>query len=507
MSTPPERQRPAREFSVAEAARLLGANPRSIRDWIQCGRFAARREGRRYFLSDAFVRSLKAHEERVRKWPRLVDVSRRFGIHRNHGASLCRVAGFSIEKDLTDDCRIPPEAEAWLAERMKAEAARRDWVPLVALAKQLGVPRNVLDGGIRKHGLAFAKDYTRQVVVPPATVEWLCGWRRKLDGYRSEATEAGDRRLHPIHATAAKAAEKFAKRGDDAHAKKTQALIHRYRYWAKEGMPVARMDRQLFVDEATHDALVDDVSPIEASRLTGIKIGRLKRWAAKGIVQQTKVAPTRRSLSFSSVLAAAAACVKEGRTVHGVPVQMLLPWPELIGRLCPPGAVSLERMLELSADATPRDIGALVSGAGFVSRAVWRILDDWLRAREAGRLPPKPPMTTQQHRDALTRAPELPFLLGWFSGIRDAHFAAVLRPGLRNQVNGDELTALCGHLTAGTPVRVYEPERAYRTGEFLVDSNGEDLGAVRAAHPSHIEVEWMRRGALKMSHHATNGPG
>ena len=494
-------------MSISEAAQLLGANPRSLREWIRCGRFSARRKGRRYFLADAFVRSLKAREDRLRTWPRLVDVSRQLGIHRNHGASLCREAGFSIEKDLTDDCRIPPEAGAWLAERMKAETARRDWMPLVRLAKQLGVPRNVLDGGIRKHGLEFARDYTRQVIVPPATVEWLRAWRRKLDGYRSDAMATGGQVLHPLHATASKAAEKFAKRGDESHASKTRALIRRYRYWAREGMAVTRMDRQLFVDEETHKALIDDVSPAEASRLTGIPVGRLKRWAANGIVRLTKVAPTRKSLSFTSVLTVAAACVKEDRPVHGVPAQMLLPWPELVCRLRPPRDIPLERLLELAAEATPRDIKALVSGIGFISHSVWKILDGWLRARDAGQLPPKPPMTATHHRDLLTRTRELPCLLGWFSGIRDEHFAAVLRPGLRNQVNGDELTALCGTLSAGTPVRVYEPGHTYRTGEFLVDSNGEDLGTVRAAHPSHIEVDWMRRGALKMSHRAVGGFG
>lgn len=126
----------------------------------------------------------KAHQDRLLAWPRLEDVARLLGIHRNQGESLCRAGGFAVEKDLTDDCRIPPEAVAYLNRRVEAEAAWRDWMPLIKLAEELAVPRNVLDGGLRKQRLEFTKDHFGQIILPPASVERLRAWRRKLDGFR-----------------------------------------------------------------------------------------------------------------------------------------------------------------------------------------------------------------------------------------------------------------------------------------------------------------------------------
>jgi hypothetical protein len=153
-----------------------------------------------------------------------------------------------------------------------------------------------------------------------------------------------------------------------------------------------------------------------------------------------------------------------------------------------------------------RKCGRWKAAAAASSHRVWEILDGWLRAVASGHLPPKPAMDTAEHREALTRAPELPSMLAWFAGIRRELFAHVLHPGIRGLVNPEELSAICGHLTTGGAVRIYDPCRGYRPGEFLLDAAGcGDLGAVRRFDSSSIEVDWMRRGSLKMSHSPAGG--
>jgi hypothetical protein len=107
-------------------------------------------------------------------------------------------------------------------------------------------------------------------------------------------------------------------------------------------------------------------------------------------------------------------------------------------------------------------------------------------------------MDTMEHRRALICSSELPYLLAWFARISEEHFGNVLCAGFHGSVDPDELTAVCGHLSTGGKVRIYDPEQSYRAGEFLLDSTGCDLGPVQEVKDHQIEVGWMRRGTLRM---------
>ena len=51
------------------------------------------------------VLSLKKRREGLKGWPRLVDVARHLGIHRNQGEAICRRAGLPVEKDFADEVK------------------------------------------------------------------------------------------------------------------------------------------------------------------------------------------------------------------------------------------------------------------------------------------------------------------------------------------------------------------------------------------------------------------
>ncbi len=488
-----------RTYTVSEAARVLRVHPRSLRDWIQKGRLRARFEGGRYVFDEAVISALRARQDRVLAWDRLVDVSRRLGIHRNLGESLCRSAGFAIEKDLTDDYRIPPEAIRHLESCIEANARQQGWTRLSDLANELGLPRNVLDGGIRQQGLELGYDHSGQITLPPASCDALRAWRQKLELANSDEAIVEGRRVYSLCRTAAEAAEKFAIPGSTKHRELTETLIARYRYWIAQGLPTIRLVRQRFFDEATHRALVDDITLLEASRLTGISHGRLKHWAATERIVQTEVSPTRRSFSFGSVLSVIAEELGE-KAPPQMGVRSLPSWRELGRRLRLPNGVSLRRWLILAAGASLEELHALESGAGFVSAKLWRMVTGWLRAIEAGRRPPKRAIDSPSHHDELIRAPELATLLSWFSGLDSELFGDILWRGMVNRAQMQEVCLVCDHLIRGGAVRPYEPLQAFNGGELLLDPNGCDLGMVQRRDVNQIRVDWMRRGTLTMRH-------
>lgn len=495
------------DVSLREATRVLGVPVETLREWIRRGRLQARRAGQVYFLDRAELERLRAHRARLAEWPRLVDVARRLGIHRNQGAALCQAEGLPVEKDFHDDCRISPAAVAFLERRVALEAERRDWVRLNDLARELGLPDNVVSGGVRNHKVEYGHDIVGRVILPPATVRWVREWRQSLHQQRAAAAVIGERRLLSLRATAGRAAEKFATAGSAEHARIAEKMRLRYRHAVRQGLPVFRMHREPFLEEQTAAQLIDAVTAAEACRLTGASRSRLRWWEHRGVLRQVSIPGMGKLLSYSALLDLLASQPMVGGNNSGVdvmPVAMLPPWHEMERRLTPAGS-SLGTLLALGGGAADTEIDALQRGSGVISARLAAAVREWLRAVGRGSLPPKPLINDPAHREALGRAPELPSLLAWFCGLPSEHLAGVFRLGLRRRVNDRELDAFCGHLASGQPVRVYDPANAFGPQDFLVDPTAEDLGPVRRVERSVVEVAWMRRGPLQMRHGPAGG--
>ena len=490
-------------LTLSEAADRLGVSEKLIRKWIKTGRLQGTKD-HRWAIPEEPILALNERQAEMRHWPRLVDVSRELEIHRNHGESLCRRAGLPIEKDFSDDYRIPPKAVAYLRSRVVEQHERQDWISLRAFARELELPANVLDGGLRKLGLEFAHNLSGQVIFPVETCRKLRDWRAAVaEGKRPVLVDGGER-LFKLRRTAEESAAFFAAPGSQDHTAKVRTLTARYRFWIQRGLPSVRMGRTNYFTEEVHRILLDEISLSEAAKFANVARNTIKGWAQRKWLPTLEVAPTRRSYSRSGLITLLRRRFRtEGklRARTHVPVRLLSPVSELTDELGT-NETTLSRILRLVGGATPNDLETLAVGQGSISRGIWLTLEQWRDDLAEGKRPSWSGIQSAPESIApgLLLAENLPEVLTFFSEVPREQLEKLFPRRFAENFTRLEMMDLfrqvCRHQGR---LRVYDPPGNFEVGELLLDRYAHDVGTVsQLVDGATMEVDWVRRGKLRV---------
>lgn len=489
-------------MTLCEAARELGVSNGLVRKWLETGRLTGEKV-HQWAIPVSEVELLRKRRDSMKHWPRLVDVCRDLGIHRNLGESLCRRANMAVEKDFSDDYRVPPSAVKHLRGCVNAQAKRKDWIALQDFANELGLPPNVVDGGMRKLGLQFDHNFSGQVVFPEKTRRELLKWRESIAERRRPVLRHQGEKLFKLRCTAERSATFFASAGTPEHAAKVEALCARYRFWIQRGLPSRRMGRTHYFDQATHELLLDEISTSEASGVAGVAKTTIKDWARKGWLACIEIAPTRRSYSRSGLLALLRKRFREEGKMRRrpvVPVQMLPSLGVLCEELQIRNSEVFCHILQLAAGASREDCVSLQQGHGMVARSIWETIEGWRADVAEGRRP--------SCRGSENVAPDageeslaaLPDVLAFLSGVSKDRFESVLGSRFTKSLTPLEVSGICSLISRHHGrLCVYNTSGHFFVGDLLIDPDAVDFGAVREmVNGSAMEVDWVRRGRLRM---------
>jgi hypothetical protein len=496
--------KPEDGITLCEAARVLGVSNGLVRKWLETGRLNGEKL-HQWSIPAGEIAALSERRDAMKSWPRLVDVCRELGIHRNLGESLCRRAEIAVEKDFSDDYRIPPSAVEYLKGCVGQQDKRKDWILLQDFAGELDLPPNVVDGGMRKLGLEFAHNFSGQVIFPGKTREELLKWRGRIEDRRRPVMEQDGKQLYKLRCTAECSATFFAAAGTPEHAAKVEALCARYRFWIQRGLRSVRMGRTHYFDQAIHDLLLNEISTSEASNLAGVAKTTIKDWARKGWLPCIEIAPTRRSYSRSGLLALLRKRFREEGKMRRrpvVPVRLLPPLAELTAELKMESDQIFFHILQLAAGASRHDCEVIKEGQGMVSRSTWETIERWREDIAAGRRPSCSGATQLAPDTEEGAYTAFPNVLAFLSGVSKERFDAVVGDRFAKSLTPLEVQGICNLISHHEGrLRVYNTAGQFDVGDLLIDPDAHDFGSVREMiNGSAMDVEWVRRGKLRMVH-------
>lgn len=490
--------------TLCEAARSLGVSNGLVRKWLETGRLHGEKM-HQWSIPANEIEILNQRRNAMKDWPRLVDVCRDLGIHRNLGESLCRRSDIAVEKDFSDDYRIPPSAVKYLNDCVSAQEKRKDWILLQDFANELKLPPNVVDGGMRKLGLEFSHNFSGQVIFPEATRLELLNWRERIADRRRPVLQQDGKALFKLRCTAERSATFFAAEGTADHAAKVEALCARYRFWIQRGLPSTRMGRTHYFDQATHDLLLDEISTSEASNLAGVAKTTIKDWARKGWLPCIEIAPTRRSYSRAGLLALLRKRFREEGKMRKrpvVPVRLLPAVNDLSQELGMENVGVFFHILQLAAGASQQDCEVIREGQGMVSRTTWETIENWRQDIAAGRRP-----SCSGTAEIVAEADEgaisaLPNVLAFLSGVSKDRFESVVGDRFAKSLTPLEVHGICKLISHHEGrLCVYHTAGKFGVGDLLIDPDAYDFGSVQEMiNGSAMDVDWVRRGKLRMVH-------
>ena len=491
-------------MTLCEAARTLGVSNGLIRKWLETGRLTGVKV-HQWSIPASEVALLRKRRDAMKHWPRLVDVCRELTIHRNLGESLCRKADVAVEKDFSDDYRIPPSAVKYLRKCVGEQEKRKDWLLLQDFASELGLPPNVVDGGMRKLGLRFDHNFSGQVIFPEKTREELLKWRGRIADRRRPVLQHNGQQLFKLRCTAEHSATFFASAGTPEHAAKVEALCARYRFWIQRGLRSVRMGRTHYFDLATHQLLLDEISTSEASTLAGVAKTTIKDWARKGWLPCIEIAPTRRSYSRSGLLKLLRKRFREEGKMRKrpvVPVRLLPPLEDLTRELHIENQTVFFHILQLAAGAGRADCELIREGHGMLARSIWETIEGWREDVAAGRRPScsgSPKIAPDADEAAVSALPDV---LAFLSGVSREKFEAVVGDRFTKSLTPLEVHGICRLISQHQGrLCVYTTMGHFSVGDLLIDPDAHDFGAVmEMVNGSAMEVDWVRRGKLRMVH-------
>lgn len=491
-------------LTLSETAEALSVSQKLVQKMLRTGRLKGTKT-HKWSIPAEQVLSLKKRRERLKGWPRLVDVARHLGIHRNQGEAICRRAGLPVEKDFADDCRIPPKAVALLASRVKKFRERADWIRLQDFAAQMGLPSNVIGNGMRMMKLKSGHDLSGQVIFPEETRQKLIEWRASVAERRKSIRVRNDQKLYKLRRTAEESAAFFATPGTPEHATKARALKARYQFWAQRGLPSVRMGRARFFTEEIHHALLDEISVSEASEFAGVSVATIKGWGQMKMLPTLAAAPTRRSYSRAGLVALLRDRYRNSaklmRRSH-VPARLLPPWSALIDELRTSREV-LSDCLRLLGSADQEDLDALGRGHGFIQRDVWLILERWRGELAEGRRPTwtVPTCTAEPLPTEQVTAEAFVQVLSFLCAVPPEHFEPVKRVPFKQPFTFRKLGEICRMVSAYERCpRIYGSHSSFQVQDVLLDPWAHDIGTVnRVVDHRMMLVRWFRRGELRMA--------
>ncbi|MGK0186670.1 MAG: hypothetical protein ACI9R3_002453 [Verrucomicrobiales bacterium] len=490
--------------TLCEAARSLGVSNGLVRKWLENGRLNGEKL-HQWSIPSAEIDVLSQRRDAMKSWPRLVDVCRDLGIHRNLGESLCRRSDIAVEKDFSDDYRIPPEAVTHLKGCVIDQDKRKGWILLQDFANELGLPPNVVDGGMRKLNLEFAHNFSGQVIFPDSTRDELLNWRERIADRRRPVLRHNGEELFKLRCTAERSGTFFAADGTPEHSAKVEALCARYRFWIQRGLQSTRMGRTHYFNQATHDLLLDEISTSEASNLAGVAKTTIKDWARKGWLPCIVIAPTRRSYSRSGLLALLRTRFRDEGKMRKrpvVPVRLLPVVSDLLEELGIENASVFFHILQLAAGASQQDCDVIREGHGMVSRSTWETIENWRQDIAAGRRPHcsgSVEIVAEAEEGAVAA---LPNVLAFLSGVSKERFESVVGDRFAKSLTPLEVHGICQLISHHKGrLCVYNTNGKFGVGDLLIDPDAYDFGAVQEMiNGSAMDVDWVRRGRLRMVH-------
>jgi hypothetical protein len=410
-----------------------------------------------------------------------------------------------VEKDFSDDCRIPPQAVALLESRVKELQERADWIRLRDFTAQMGLPPNVIDNGMRKMKLEFDYDLSGQVIFPEETRRKLVEWRASVAGRQSPIRVHHGQKLFSLPHTAEESAAFFAAPGTPEHATKVRALIARYRFWIQRGLPAVRVGGTWFFSEEVHRSLLDEISVSEAARLADVSTSTIKSWATGNRLPTRVAAPSRRSYSRAGLVDLLRERFRNSGKLMGrghVPVRLLPPWPILTAELRTDRKV-LGCCLRLTGSAQREDLDALGRGHGFIQRKVWLTLERWRSELAEGRRPSwsAAPSASGLHPTKEVTTGTLVQVLSFLYAVPPEQFDPVKKAPFKYPFTIHELGEICRLVSEhGRCPRIYDSRSRFQGGDVLLDPRAHDIGAVvRGVDDVTMLVRWLWRGELRMA--------
>jgi DNA-binding transcriptional regulator YhcF (GntR family) len=289
-------------ITARELGKLLNVRDEFIRKHARNGDLSERGSSAEKIPQDSAVRIVTGYLPRILKWKSVADFAEELGIHRNTVESLIRQASQkeALRISLDQKLYISPAGERFVREKKQLLDSLESREPLADFARRLRLKLNHLTAFFSSRGIALDADIRGRARLTQEQKEMFITWRDSVLERRKHDTMIIDGKPHiSIVRLAEEKAAIFAPQGTSRYHKIKEREMGSFRHSGKQGGFRKKTDRGTYLPEEQAMLLFSSVTLAEASRLVGVPISVVKRWARHNTSLVAPAVPGRRARGLS----------------------------------------------------------------------------------------------------------------------------------------------------------------------------------------------------------------